>query len=148
MHQQLRTSAVKNNSTLRTLNCRLWAAQTTRQRHRYSSGTFFINPSWLYCPSGHLKGKKTGPGRSLQGDTQSDLFPMLSKGPPEVWTARLMRAVGYGDREPMQITRPESQKGAQDPDTSLSSLNRDLNNSPTRAQSCSQLAGWAMDTVP
>lgn len=47
---------------------------------------------------------------------------MLSKGPPEVLTARLMRVVGYGDREPMQITRPESQKGAQDPDTSLSSL--------------------------
>ena len=33
-----------------------------------------------------------------------------------------MRVVGYGDREPMEITRPESQKGAQDPDTSLSSL--------------------------
>ena len=93
-----------------------------RQRHRYSSGTFFINPSWLHCHRGHLKGKKTGPGRSLQGDTQSDLFPMLSTGPPEVWTARLMRVVGCGDREPLQIARPESQKGAQDPDTSLSSL--------------------------
>lgn len=82
------------------------------------------------------------------GDPLSDLCLMLSRGPPEVWSARLMRAMACRGQDGLyKLPIPGSRSGCV-AQTQVRPFCRDLSSSSTGAQTCSQQATWAMDTVP